>query len=404
MRQALKSSTCVNPALPSPPLSDTQSRRGASPFHTQSRSASPSSNHSGNMDVDHSIHFDETKLPLLDPHPESGNTGFLAQTGRRTTVHFPHTLPSSKVELLAPTPIRRSHSQELLNADYTNFKLGQSQAHLDGQSSVQTRTRSTTTSSPRLSPAPKQSSRHQDQNQNHSLLNMTRNSSLPVLRSNSSSQILSPTRILGKPSDLRKSWDSNMPSTDDRCNIPQDLQHRQHHAQSLRPIGMQRSSSHSSLSLGKPHLQSPHNGASYMSPAGYDPLERFIGNTMALQLGMPFNMPIDAFGPRRASLPDAFNPSQPTHTRPTATSSREFAPARSSPVQKNSRGRTNAPAPVIDVEMENDSSASEESDLKWKERMNRLQTTPKRPFAEKTLRRLKSSPSGESCSSPCPSR
>lgn len=387
---------CHIAALPSPPMSDAHSHRGISPFD-ESRSSTPSSTRSEGMDLDEHVHLKDTQSPFLvpPPHPsgsESNTAGFLAQTGRRTTVHFPHTLPNNKnkPEIIAPTPIRRSQSQEMLNADYTNFKLGQTQGHAQSGNSIPGAVPSQQHLAPKVATVPKQQ-KQDASNTMRSLKLSSSSASRPVHHA-----VHPPAKQLPRPSSLRQSWDSSTPYSQDSAAGKASTHGDQadiYSARRLRPAGMQRSSSHSSLTIGMRPPLADYNNTSYFPSSEYNPLQCLPGEPPAIsQLGMPFNMPFESYIPRRASLPDAYGytPVAKT-TRPTINSFDSAPPVGYHPSSQNPMTRR-VPAPIVDAEMDPDSSEDETS---WKNRSKTLQTTPKRSMGGKTLRRLKSSPSGE---------
>lgn len=379
-------------ALPSPPLSEAQSHRGPSPYNEQYSPTSSSANYSGNMEVDHQHALSDSQLSSLHDHPASSNTGFLAQTGRRTTVHFPHTLPAAKLEILAPTPIRRSHSQELLNPDCTDSKPNRSQGLPQNVPHVHppTRHRSATTQYLAIS---KQNSRHQLQE------------SGSAYKARSYSQVCSSNilqyppqhaaKASTRPSSLRNSWDTSLPVPDNEdAHFAPAPQLNPQDMRNLRSAGMQRSSSHSTLSLSSRPSHSHYDDLASPPPFGHDLHGRSIGS-MSQPLCAPFNLKADPFGLRRASLPDALHPVQVPPFRPVSMSADSTPTQQSSSGQRKIRAGTRAP-PVVDFEMGNEASSSDEEDARWSNAIDQEPSTPKRSIAEKTLRRLKSSPSGSS--------
>lgn len=374
--------------LPSPPMSDVQSHRASQ--YGNSAPSSPLSQHSQTMDIDDQArfhnegdHHDNTLSPQ-----ESSNTGFLAHTGRRTTVHFPHglgdTYTAGKPEIIAPTPIRRSQSQELLNADYSNFKVSagwplQSQAPRQASKhvAVPPKTSSTAWSDDRPP--------HQEGGTPARGIKMSQSSRAAT------SPYFAPssTKQMGKPSSLRKIWDPavstayNASKVDDfplGVDRPVDVKHKS------RPMTMQRSSSHSQLSGGL-HTSRPDIGGSSFNSQQFT----------AMGGGWTFSLPLDPNASRRASLPDSLYPAQllastrPSTERPSSAFVHKVSFQRQKSIR---RATTEVPAPVTDVDMADDESSSDQGDTIWTA-THAGQTTPKRTTRERTLRRLKSSPSGE---------
>lgn len=371
-------------------MSDVQSHRGVSPQYDNSTPSSPLSRHSESMDIDNHVHFEDANTALhrsSTSHTahDSDNAGFLAQTGRRTTVHFPHHHPSTLVknDILAPTPIRRSHSQELLNADYTNFKFEASQNKQSDTTAISPQANKPSSTASQQQ-AQKPSSKPQQQTQ-ASTTRLNGKGSHSSRATSSPYHAHPPAKQLPKPSSLRQSWDFNVsvPRITNDHRRPEPSLHTSGQArQSVRSLTMQRSSSHSHLAVGPraslPDIETMLSFQHFQAPPG----------------APAFTLPTETCSSRRASLPDSL---QPTHweepQRPPLTTS-ETAPAlRFSSTSQTSR---RAPAPVVDVDMDDDdhSSGTEEAAV-WKGR-NKALETPKQISREKTLRRLKSSPSGES--------
>lgn len=371
--------------MPSPPMSEVQSHRGASPCYDHSDPSSPSSHSSSRMQIDDNsarhVHGFGTDL---DHQVESSKAGFLAETGRRTTVHFPHTLPASRPELLAPTPIRRSQSQELLNADYTNFKLDQSKQQQSKISQPQLNMGSTASNThlPRTS-VPKGPQVAREPNISHKTTRLARSySNISPRVSNRSSANQS-----SRSSTLRQSWQSdelNANSSLARAPVDQD-------ARITPPPAMQRSVSHSPLARSKVDCRSGISDLPSWSFPNRGQLDIFNGSSLTPQLGMPFSLPVDGNGSRRASLPELSNHSQ-TYVDWPSLSVRDTAWSR------RLRADHVPTVPVPEVEMHDDSSDEGQEDQKYENNSTSVQisSTPKRSNSERTLRRLKSSPSGKS--------
>jgi hypothetical protein len=328
------------------------------------------------MDVEqHVRHYHHQQFASSQPKAPSDNAGFLAVTGRRTTIQFPHTPADSSngmdnANIIAPRPVRRSHSQELLNADYSNFKLTQHE-----QQQQQRPAEVMVSSSQRqlsATPAIQESSAHTH----------APNVRQPVMHQMKHSATRSSHNLASRTEGMAVRGQHSL-SRKDKPTMPAHSQ-----VDRLRAQTVQRATSTSSLRQAARAIL-PQLEAS-TSPQGY---QYYSPNTSSRE--QAFDAGMERFMQRRASLPNTLESHRTSAGHPgTSEYGKHFPDVQQ---RRQTIGGQAVPQPTMtpieDMDMQSASSfdSSEEQDL---QPVLIVPDTPKRRQSDRTLRRLKSSPGG----------